>query len=82
MEALPSVSNGVRISAVDRLGDVQQAIEQLPATDVRKLILWLRARAAEAWDSEIERDASAGLLDSLVAEAGAAIDARRVAEMR
>jgi hypothetical protein len=81
MEALPSVSNGVRISAVDRLSDVQQAIEQLPAKDVRKLILWLRARAAEPWDSEIERDASAGLLDSLVAEADAAIDARRVAEM-
>jgi hypothetical protein len=67
---------------MDRLGDVQQAIEQLPAKDVRKLILWLRARAAEAWDNAIERDASSGLLDSLVAEADAAIDARRVAEMR
>jgi hypothetical protein len=66
---------------MDRLSDVQQAIEQLPAKDVRKLILWFRARAAEAWDNEIERDASSGLLDSLVAEADAAIDARRVAEM-
>lgn len=63
------------------LSDVQQAIERLPAKDLRKLILWLRERAAEAWDSEIERDASAGLLDSLVAKADAAIDARRVAEM-
>ena len=66
---------------MDRLSDVQQAIERLPAKDVRKLILWLRERAAEAWDDEIERDAAAGLLDSLVAEADAAIDARRVAEM-
>jgi hypothetical protein len=66
---------------MDRLSDVQQAIVQLPAKDVRKLILWLRARAAKAWDNEIERDASAGLLDSLVDEADAAIDARRVAEM-
>jgi translation elongation factor EF-Ts len=66
---------------MDRLSDVQQAIEHLPAKDVRKLILWLRARAAEAWDNQIERDASSGLLDSLVAEADAAIDARRVAKM-
>lgn len=63
------------------LNDVQQAIEQLPAKDLRTLILWLRERAADAWDTEIERAAAAGLLDSLVAEADAAIDARRVAEM-
>lgn len=63
------------------LSDIEQAIEALPADEFRVLTRWMRERAADAWDAEIERDAKSGKLDALIAEADVAIDAGRVAEM-
>ena len=63
------------------LTDIEQAIESLPKEDFRALTRWLRERAADEWDAEIERDAKAGRLDDLIAEADAAIDARRIVAM-
>ncbi|MBV9658592.1 MAG: hypothetical protein JO295_10820 [Verrucomicrobia bacterium] len=63
------------------LVEIERAIEQLPSEEVQKLALWLRERAADAWDAEIERDARGGRLDALIAEADEAIACGRVAEM-
>ncbi len=63
------------------LHEIEGAIEKLHPDDVRKLMRWLGERAADAWDAQIESDAREGRLDSLLAEADAAIAESRVAEM-
>ena len=49
--------------------EIQQAILSLPAEDYDRFRRWFTELDWERWDREIEADAAAGLLDSLVAEA-------------
>ncbi|MFO1423902.1 MAG: hypothetical protein U1F70_09660 [Candidatus Competibacteraceae bacterium] len=48
---------------------VEQAVEQLPPTELTKFRRWFFQFDADAWDAQIEADAAAGKLDALAAEA-------------
>ena len=48
---------------------IQQAIQSLSPEEQDALRRWFEGRDAAAWDDQIERDAAAGELDSLAAEA-------------
>ena len=48
---------------------IQQAILSLSPEEQDALRRWFEERDAAAWDDQIERDAAAGKLDSLAAEA-------------
>lgn len=52
-----------------RLEKIEREIEGLPPEDVRALGAWLDELRARLWDDEIRRDAKAGKLDALAAEA-------------
>jgi hypothetical protein len=49
--------------------EIEQAIERLPREELFQLTDWLSSRFSDQWDRQIEEDISAGLLDSLAAEA-------------
>ncbi|MBI4325892.1 MAG: hypothetical protein HY674_11585 [Chloroflexi bacterium] len=49
--------------------EIERAAEQLPPQEFAKLAAWVNRRQAEAWDREIERDATAGRLDKFIDEA-------------
>lgn len=48
---------------------IEEAVEQLPKSDLAKFRDWFLEFDAHAWDKQIEDDANAGKLDSLAAEA-------------
>jgi hypothetical protein len=49
--------------------DIEQAITQLPKTELNELVSWLENYHHQVWDKQIEDDLNAGRLDSLIAEA-------------
>ena len=48
---------------------VEQSVEQLPPAELAKFRRWYARFDADAWDAQIEADATAGKLDALAAEA-------------
>ena len=52
-----------------KLEKIEQEIASLNPADVRKLADWIEEYKEELWDRQIEADAKAGKLDSLVAQA-------------
>ncbi len=52
-----------------KLEKIEAEIESLAPQDVRKLADWLEEYKAELWDRQIEADAKAGKLDTLIANA-------------
>jgi len=48
---------------------IEEAIQQLPKSDLAKFGDWFLEFDAHAWDKQIEGDANAGKLDSLAAAA-------------
>jgi len=48
--------------------DIEQAIVQLPPSDLAELMAWLREHQ-QVWDEQIEDDLESGRLDALMAEA-------------
>ena len=60
-----------------KLEQIQSSIEALPAGDVAKLREWLAELDARLFDERLERDAKAGKLDHLIAEARANLKAGR-----
>ena len=49
--------------------EIKQAVLSLSEAEYAKIIDWLHELAEEAWDRQIEKDAKAGRLDALAAEA-------------
>jgi hypothetical protein len=49
--------------------DIQRAIEMLPARELARFRAWFELFDADRFDAAIERDAAAGKLDALAAEA-------------
>lgn len=49
--------------------EIEQAIQQLPEPDLVELRQWFAEFNETLWDNQIERDAQAGKLDALAAEA-------------
>jgi hypothetical protein len=50
---------------MDRVEEIETAIDRLPPEDYRRIVDWLRAREQGQWDEQIDRDSSAGKLDFL-----------------
>jgi hypothetical protein len=48
---------------------IEQQIRELSASEMAELRTWFAEFDAEAWDRQIESDASAGKLDSLAQQA-------------
>jgi hypothetical protein len=57
--------------------EIEEAIRQLPASDLADLIAWLEEFKADLWDKQIEEDARAGRLDVLAARADEEFEAGR-----
>ena len=54
---------------MDRVEEIEAAIEGLPPEEYRRIVQWFHAREQERWDEEMDRDSSAGKLDFLFEEA-------------
>ncbi len=63
------------VRGVSRLGEIEEAIAQLPETEFRVLLARLKERDAGAWDRQIEEDAANGRLDALYARLAGEEDA-------
>jgi len=66
------------MSEVEQL---EQRIESLSPEDLAKLRAWFTEFDARAWDEQIEADARAGKLDSVIAEALADYKAGKAREL-
>jgi hypothetical protein len=54
---------------MDRVEEIEWAIDSLSREEFRALALWVREREHRQWDEEMDRDAASGKLDFLVEEA-------------
>ena len=54
---------------MDRVEEIETAIDRLPLEEYRRVVAWLRAREQSRWDEQMDRDSSAGKLDFLFTEA-------------
>ncbi len=54
---------------MDRVEEIEAAIEGLPPEEYRRIAQWFHAREQERWDEQMDRDSSAGKLDFLFEEA-------------
>ncbi len=57
----------VRLTALD-VKEIENAIAQLPSSQVAELAKWFEEFHAKVWDSQLERDLEDGRLDSLLEE--------------
>lgn len=64
-----------------KLEDIEKAVTQLSDEERAKLRAWLDELDAQAWDAQIERDAKAGKLDKIEAEALADYKAGRFSDL-
>jgi len=49
--------------------EIEKAVKNLPASELRRFRRWFASFDAEAWDAQIEADAAAGKLDALASAA-------------
>jgi hypothetical protein len=54
---------------MDRVEEIEAAIQGLPPQEHQRLVQWFRAREQARWDEQLDRDSSAGKLDFLFEEA-------------
>jgi hypothetical protein len=54
---------------MDRVEEIEAAIQGLPPEEYLRLVQWFRAREQTRWDEQMDRDSSAGKLDFLFDEA-------------
>jgi hypothetical protein len=54
-----------------RIEDIEKAVERLSPEELARFRAWFEEFDARVFDEKIERDARAGKLDKLIAEAGA-----------
>jgi len=54
---------------MDRVEEIEAAIEGLPPEEYRRIVQWFRLREQERWDEQMDRDSSGGKLDFLFEEA-------------
>jgi hypothetical protein len=60
-----------------KIEDIEKAVEQLSPEELAKFRAWFEEFDARVFDEKIERDAKAGNLDKLIAEARANHEAGR-----
>ena len=54
---------------MDRVEEIESAIDGLPPEEYRRVVEWFRAREQRRWDEQEDADSSAGKLDFLFDEA-------------
>ena len=54
---------------MDRVEEIETAIDRLPPEEYQQVVEWLRAREQTHWDEQIDQDSSVGKLDFLFEEA-------------
>jgi hypothetical protein len=54
---------------MDRVEEIQAAIESLPAPEYQRIAKWFEAREQARWDAQLDRDSSSGKLYFLFEEA-------------
>jgi hypothetical protein len=54
---------------MDRVEEIEAAINSLPPDEYRRIVQWFRALEQMRWDEQMDRDSSSGKLDFLFAEA-------------
>ncbi len=59
---------------MDRVEEIEAAIEGLPPEQYRRLAEWFRARDEANWDEQMDRDSAAGKLDFLFREAESEVE--------
>ncbi len=57
--------------------EIESAITQLPRNQVAELAAWFEQFHAQLWDNQLEQDARAGRLDSLLDETAQDLDSGR-----
>ena len=67
--------------ALSSIAEIQDAIRALPEAEFARLREWVSDLDWERWDTQIEADAEAGKLDSLVDGARSATDLRPLSEL-
>ena len=53
---------------MDRVEEIEAAIDGLPPEDYGRFVEWFRAREQARWDEQMDRDSSSGKLDFLFEE--------------
>jgi hypothetical protein len=48
-----------------RVEEIEDAIDRLDSDDFRRLALWIRERAQQRWDEQLDHDSGSGKLDFL-----------------
>jgi len=66
---------------MDRLDELERAVESLPEEEYSEFRRWFLDRDWDRWDAEIEEDARAGRLDFLVREAAEAKKNNRLRDL-
>jgi len=56
---------------MDRVEELEAAIEGLPPEEFRRIARWFRAREQSRWDEQLDHDSASGKLDLLFEEAEA-----------
>lgn len=51
------------------VAEIEQALRALPVHEAKSVAEWLQDYLEDQWDRQMERDASAGALDKLAAQA-------------
>ena len=64
-------------ASMTKIEDIEKAVEQLSAEELARFRAWFEEFDARVFDAKIERDAKAGKLDKLMAEARANHEAGR-----
>jgi hypothetical protein len=54
---------------MDRVEEIEAAIDGLPPEEYRRFIQWIRVREEQRWDEQMDRDSLAGRLDFVFDEA-------------
>ena len=62
---------GAMLKSMTKIEDIEKAVEQLSPEDLAKFRAWFEEFDARVFDAKIERDAKAGKLDKLMADARA-----------
>jgi len=50
---------------MSQVEEIERAVKNLPASELRRFREWFDAFDAQAWDAQIEADATSGKLDAL-----------------
>lgn len=54
---------------MERVEEIEAAIERLAPQEYSRLVQWFRAREQQRWDEQLDRDSSTGKADFLFLEA-------------